>query len=84
MSDRYGNNQVVVTDFTGDPFTYQTRNFRFRSPSEHTIDGVHLAAELQVFFTDETNGTHVLSYLIDTAEDDSDDLTVFLASDVEY
>ena len=84
MSDRYGNNQVVVTDNAGDASTYQTRNFRFHSPSEHTIDGSHLAAELQVFFTDETNGTHVLSYLIDTAEDDSDDLTTFLASANEY
>ena len=84
MSDRYGNNQVVVTDNAGDASTYQTRNMRFRSPSEHTIDGSHLAAELQVFFTDETAGTHVLSYLIDIAEDDSADLTTFLASATEY
>ena len=57
---------------------------RFRSPSEHTIDGKHLAAELQVFFTSEIlNGTLVLSYLIDIAEDDSEDLTTFLASTTE-
>jgi len=56
---------------------------RFRSPSEHTIDGKHLAAELQVYFTDETAGTHVLSYLIDIAEDDSMDLTTILASTTE-
>ena len=53
---------------------------RFRSPSEHTIDGKHLAAELQVYFTDETDGTSVLSYLIDIAEEDSMDLTAFIAS----
>ena len=84
MSDRYGNNQVVVTDNAGDSSTYQTRNMRFRSPSEHTIDGSHLPAELQVFFTDETAGTHVLSYFIEIAADDSEDLTTFLASATEY
>lgn len=83
LSDRNGNNQVVVTNNDGDAATYQTRNMRFRSPSEHTIDGSHLAAELQVFFTDETAGTHVLSYLIDTADADSEDLTTFIASETE-
>ena len=36
---------------------------------------------MQVFFTDEDDGTHVLSYFIEIAEDDSEDLTTFLASE---
>ena len=84
MSDRSNNNKVVVTDTTGTDTTHHLRNMRFRSPSEHTIDGKHLPAELQVYFTDETDGTHVLSYFIEIAADDSADLTTFLASATEY
>ena len=36
---------------------------------------------MQVYFTDETAGTHVLSYFIELADDDSEDLTTFLASE---
>ena len=39
---------------------------------------------MQVYFTDETDGTHVLSYFIEIAADDSEDLTTFLASTTEY
>ena len=81
MSDRSNNNKVVVADTTGTETTHHLRNMRVRSPSEHTIDGNHLPAELQVFFTDEDDGTHVLSYFIEIAEDDSEDLTTFLASE---
>ena len=84
MSDRSSNNKVVVTDFEGTETTHHLRNMRVRSPSEHTIDGKHLPAELQVYFTDEADGTHVLSYFIEIAADDSEDLTTFLASTTEY
>jgi carbonic anhydrase len=63
---------VTRTDAANKAETFTPQGMVWHTPSEHTVDGRHFAAEAQVMSTDEAGVVSITSFFFDNVDQDTD------------